>query len=256
MCLSIEESQECSRINKFNNEELIEHLKFGLKSASRSKKFIGYKCTREKVLSVPELKNRAPWFLKHCEDIESFYTFIKEKGGYEERCEYIDKEFDPIKAILKENIVFDNKHIQDIWQKALERLVDDPEGAIKLSRTLLESILKCILKNQKIDFNEKDSSLHDLYKKVSEILDFAPEKCQEEPFKRVLGGMSAIVSGIGEIRNKAGDGHGRSEDYEKAQKRHAEFLVWNAGAMSMFIFKTYMEKFSVSPSNLDFKINF
>ena len=240
---SSKEESEKSIIDGLNNKELIEHLKIGLKSASRAQKFVGYEYTREKVLNIPELKNLVPWFLKHCENVESFYVFIKKQGSYEEREKYIDKEFDPIKAILKENIAFDNRHIEDIWQKALERLTNDSEGAITSSRTLLESILKYILKDQKIDFNEKNSSLHDLYKKVSEILDFAPNKDQEESFKQVLGGMSAIISGIGEIRNKAGDGHGKSENYEKAQKRHAEFLVWNAGAMGIFIFKAYEEKF-------------
>lgn len=255
MNLSKEELEK-SIIDGLDNKGLIKHLKMGLKSVSEAKKFVGYEYTREKILNTPELKNLVPWFLKHCENIESFYAFIKEKGSYKERGEYIDKEFNPINAILKENIVFDNKHIQDIWQKALERLIDDPEGAITLSRTLLESILKYILKDQKIDFNEKNSSLHDLYKKVSEILDFAPEKYQEESFKKILGGMSAIISGIGEVRNKAGDGHGRPEDYEKVQKRHAEFLVWNAGAMGMFIFKAYKEKFNVGLSSSNFKINF
>ncbi|WP_298988207.1 abortive infection family protein [uncultured Campylobacter sp.] len=256
MCFSEEENNERRIIRELDNEGLINHLKIGLKNASRGEGFIGYKYTRERVLGIPELENLVPWFLKHCENIESFYTFIKKDRGYKEREEYIDKEFNPINAILKENIAFDNRYIQDTWQKALERLSGDPEGAITSSRTLLESILKYILKDQKIDFNEKNSSLHDLYKKVSEILDFAPEKYQEESFKQILGGMSAIISGIGEVRNKAGDGHGRPEDYEKAQKRHAEFLVWNAGGMGMFIFKTYKEKFNVGFSSSNFKINF
>lgn len=79
MCFSEEENNERRIIRELDNEGLINHLKIGLKNASRGEGFIGYKYTRERVLGIPELENLVPWFLKHCENIESFYTFIKKR---------------------------------------------------------------------------------------------------------------------------------------------------------------------------------
>jgi len=40
---------------------------------------------------------------------------------------------------------FDPQHVHQIWVAALQRRADDPEGAITLARTLLETVCKHIL---------------------------------------------------------------------------------------------------------------
>lgn len=126
------------------------------------------------------------------------------------------------------------------WQKALERRQTEPEGAITLARTLVESILKHILDEQSLGYND-GAELPDLYKEVAKSLNLAPEQHQEQIFKQILGGASGIVSGLGALRNKLGDVHGKSKNSIKPSERHSEFAVNLAGTIAVFLFKTYRE---------------
>ena len=142
---------------------------------------------------------------------------------------------------LEEIIVFDEAHIHDQWQKALDRKQTEPEGAITLARTLIESILKHILDEQNIEYNDA-ADLPELYKEVAKSLNLAPENHQEQIFKQILGGSSSIVSGLGALRNKLGDAHGKSKKSIKPSERHSELAVNLAGTMAIFLFKTFKEK--------------
>ncbi len=61
----------------------------------------------------------------------------------------------------------------------------------------------------------------------------------EQVFKQILGGCSAIVEGIGALRNKVGDAHGQGKVNFKPASRHAELAVNLAGTMAGFLFSTW-----------------
>ena len=63
--------------------------------------------------------------------------------------------------------------------------------------------------------------------------------------------MSSIVTGLGELRNKLGDAHGRASKNVKPLQRHGELAVNLAGTMAMFIFRTYRERFGVELGGLE-----
>jgi len=145
------------------------------------------------------------------------------------------------KSVIDENIIFDEEHIHTQWNKALKRKVSDPEGAITAARTLIESILKYILDEKKILYNE-NIDLSELYKEVAKSLNLAPEQHQEQIFKQILGGANGIISGLGSLRNKLGDAHGKSKKSIKPKERHSELAVNIAGTMALFIYRTYKEQ--------------
>ena len=149
------------------------------------------------------------------------------------------------KSVLQYEVAFDVNYIQERWKRALERQKEDPEGAITLSRTLLEDLFKYILDEQNVEYNNKNIDMHVLYKEVAMILNFSPNQHQESVFKQILGGMSSIVTGLSELRNKLGDAHGRASKNVKPSQRHGELAVNLAGTMTMFIFRTYRERFGV-----------
>ena len=66
---------------------------------------------------------------------------------------------------------------------------------------------------------------------------------KEVIFKQILGGSSAIVNGLGQMRNKLGDSHGTNGLSAKPKERHSELAVNLAGTMSIFLYKTYKEKY-------------
>lgn len=105
---------------------------------------------------------------------------------------------------------------------------------------MIESILKYILDEQEIKYND-GAELPDLYKEVAKSLNLAPEQHQEQIFKQILGGKSGIISGLGALRNKLGDAHGKSKKSIKPSERHSELAVNLAGSMAIFLFKTFKE---------------
>jgi len=148
-------------------------------------------------------------------------------------------------APLSKSIIFDEAHIHSQWEKAIERKSSDPEGAITMARTLIESLLKHILDEQNITHND-NMDLSELYKEVAKLLNLAPEQHQEPIFKQILGGASGVISGLGAMRNKLGDAHGATKSKIKPQERHSELAVNLAGSMATFLYKTYKENFNRS----------
>jgi hypothetical protein len=144
-------------------------------------------------------------------------------------------------TVVDETVQFDEAHIHIQWQKAIDRKISDPEGAITTARTLIESVLKYILDEKNIKYNE-NTDLSELYKEVSKSLNLAPEQHQEKIFKQILGGANGIISGLGSLRNKLGDAHGKSKANIKPKERHSELAVNLAGAMALFLYKTYKEE--------------
>src|SRR5690606_23360236 len=100
-------------------------------------------------------------------------------------------------------------YIHSEWEKALARKRDDPEGAITSSRSLIEGTLKYILEQSDVAYDEK-AELPKLYKQTAEVLNLAPSQHTEAIFKQILGGCQSVVEGMGALRNKLGDAHGKS----------------------------------------------
>ena len=140
-----------------------------------------------------------------------------------------------ISQTLKE---FDPDHISARWENALNRRTDNPEGAITLSRTLLEDVCKWIIVEADGNFKEKDD-LTALYKNLAKILNLAPDNHTEQLFKQILGNCQSIVISLGSIRNKLGDAHSIGPKRVKASARHAELAVNLSGTMSTFLISTW-----------------
>lgn len=243
--------EELEQINKLNEFQLVEYFQDGVVARATGRDFDNqlYITARKRLLSNKKLEKLLPDWLKTKRTIDQFWTFIKGRfSTYQERREYLWEEFALVlnylekksTSPLEESIVFDEAHIHSQWQKALERKQLEPEGAITSARTLIESILKHILDEQEINYND-GAELPDLYKDVAKSLNLAPEQHQEQIFKQILGGSSGIISGLGALRNKLGDAHGKSKNSVKPSERHSELAVNLAGAMAIFLFKTYIE---------------
>ncbi|WP_420196198.1 abortive infection family protein [Idiomarina xiamenensis] len=70
-------------------------------------------------------------------------------------------------------------------------------------------------------------------------LNLSPDQHNEQIFKQILGGCSGIVNGLGTLRNKLGDAHGKGKLPVKPQARHAELAVNLAGSMTLFLISTH-----------------
>jgi Abortive infection C-terminus len=239
------------------NEELInqvESLKIMLVSHAigGSGDNIEYRALRRALTGTPRIAKMLPRFVHVCRDLSEFWSFIKPKfATYAERREYLRNEFDPLLAMLETESrtpsdapisatvqAVSSTYIQEAWQKALERRATDPEGAITAARTLLESVCKHILDGNGATYDDS-ADLPKLYTLTAKQLNLSPSQHTEQLFRQILGGCQTVVEGLGALRNRLSDAHGKGKAGVKPVPRHAELAVNLAGTMATFLLATW-----------------
>jgi hypothetical protein len=210
-----------------------------------------YTRLRQVVLAEPSIEAITPRFIRTSRSLGQFWQFIKNKfGTYAERRKFLWDEFAPMLEVLEKggaapsDIVvsaslekFDASHVQAAWSKALDRRASDPEGAITIARTLLESVCKHILEEAAVPFDDSPD-ITKLYKQTAEYLKLAPSQHTEVIFKQILGGCTAVVEGLGALRNRLSDSHGKGKAGVKPAPRQAELAVNLAGALAVYLLAT------------------
>lgn len=215
-----------------------------------------YANLRRVLIADSALNDLLPQFVRKCRDLEAFWAYIKGKAGsYAGRSEFIREAFAPLfdqlegqNAAPGDGIAtdalktFDADGVHAIWAKALARRHTDPEGAITLARTLLETVTKRILEESDKSYSDKDD-LPKLFSSAAEALNLAPNQHSQEPIKSILGGAMSLVNGIGTLRNRLSDSHGRGGKLPvKPSQRHANLAVNTAGAIATFLVETYLDR--------------
>jgi hypothetical protein len=211
-----------------------------------------YRALRLEFFGDDLLKPLLPDFVRTKRDLGAFWPFIKGKfPSYAQRREFVRDAFLPLYDHLEgtnrapvDEIAsdvlskFDAEGVHVVWQKALVRRHTDPEGAITSARTLLETVCKRILDETGGTYTN-DDDLPKLYRNVALALNIAPSQHTEEAFKRILGGCTSVVEGLGSLRNKIGDAHGQGGKPVRPVARHAQLAVNLAGAMATYIIETW-----------------
>ena len=207
---------------------------------------------RQIFLGASSLASLIPQFLRKYRSLRQFWEFIKYKfDNYHDRRMFIWDEFRPLLEALERGGVypvdtttserlesFDSAGVHALWSKALERRTEDPEGAITMARSLLESVCKHILDDSEVEYPNA-ADLPRLYREVAKRLSLAPSQHTEQVFKQILGGCTTVVEGLGSIRNKLGDAHGPGKLPVRPAPRHAELAVNLAGTMAAYLVATW-----------------
>ena len=210
-----------------------------------------YTRLRQVVLAEPSIEAITPRFIRTSRSLGQFWQFIKGKfPTYAERRKYLWEELAPMLDLLEKGgptpsdaVVtsslekFDAAHVQAAWSKALDRRASDPEGAITIARTLLESVCKHILDDAAVQYGDSPD-LNKLYKLTADQLKLSPSQHTEPVFKQILGGCTAVVEGLGALRNRLSDSHGKGKAGVKPAPRHAELAVNLAGALAVYLLAT------------------
>lgn len=229
----------------------------GINTSNKTSYNSQYQILRNIFTSNQIFKPYLPQFLLTCRDLDQFWQDIKFKfETYKERRIYIYEEFNalleflefpdknvkPCDSLINEAIEkIDAVHVQSAWTKALERRIQDPEGAITSARTLIESVCKHILDEAKVQYDDKQD-LPKLYKQTAELLNLSPSQHTEDVFKQILGGCTAVIEGLGSLRNRLSDAHGKGKVGVKPAPRHAELAVNLSGALAVYLLATWENK--------------
>ena len=162
--------------------------------------------------------------------LDAFWPLIRdEAGSYAGRRRIISNIFAPLCDHLEgrnrapsDHVVstslesFDAEGVHAVWSKALERRNSDPDGAITIARTLLETVCKRILDQIPGSSYTDKEDLPKLYGMVARALNLA--------------------------RNRLSDSHGRGGKPVRPSPRHASLAVNLAGGVATFLVETFLAR--------------
>jgi hypothetical protein len=211
---------------------------------------------RNVVLGDATGKRFAPECVRICREPDAVWSYIKGRNPsldtYESRRQFLRREFEPMLSGLEQGEVspiddlvagevgdLNAEAIERAWEKALERRVTDPEGAITTARTMLESTCKTLMDDRGIPYDDRDD-LPKLYRTLSPSLRIAPSDHTEQQFKAILGACSTVVQELGSVRNRVSDSHGPGRKSYRPGERHAALAVNLAGSMALFLVQTHL----------------
>jgi hypothetical protein len=80
-------------------------------------------------------------------------------------------------------------------------------------------------------------------KETTKLLKLTPDDIPNEAraassIKQILGSLSSVVQGIGEVRNEYGSGHGKDGKFKGLQPRHAKLAVGAASTLAIYLLET------------------
>lgn len=211
-----------------------------------------YRELRREFMTDSRTRELLPSFTQVCHDIGDFWEFIKhEFPTYAERRKFLREQFAPLLSVLEQTgsppedlirkglTAFSAAEVSAAWHKALERAESDPEGAITAARSLLETVCLHILEYDPAEKAKGPADdLPKLFRRTSELLNLSPALHSEQVFKQILGGAVGVVEGLGALRNKLGDAHGKGPRPVRVSPRHAHFAVNLAGSVALFLVET------------------
>jgi Abortive infection C-terminus len=226
-------------------EILLDHVQQGNGDQNR------YAELRGELLADNRLFRLLPDFLKQDTTLLEVRRRSQQLGGYAPRREFIAGALQPTLDYLQQPVMtpveeviagtlstIDSAHVRLAWQKAIDRLKGDPDGAITIARTLVEAVCKKILGPGAYD---NDWDLPRLYRGTARRLRLDPDRCADESLKLMLRGCGMAVEGLAAVRNKFGDAHGKGDDDPVPKGVHAELAVIVAGTMASLLVAAWEE---------------
>jgi len=136
--------------------------------------------------------------------------------------------------------ILSSDYVNSQIQLMNDNIENNPHVAIGKAKELLESISKKILTDENIEY-ASDEKLTSLDKKVRKLLNLSVDEnsSQIPGVKQILGGLAGISSGMSELRNSYGDGHGRVVNFKTLPPRYAKLAVGVASTYVLFLLETY-----------------
>lgn len=157
-------------------------------------------------------------------------------------------DFIPSIPTFKNALKADYKTAYDTFTKAYKQIEEDPSTAIGLANSALESIIKEILKDDRISSKVKGSET--LYKLSSIILkEFNLLTEHPSEIKKIGNSLLNINQAIEKIRSEKTYFHGKTdEDYLIEDKIYAHFIINSVTTVGLFLNAFYKNKYPAPKS--------
>lgn len=151
--------------------------------------------------------------------------------------ETIEKKGGELKKILNAEYVAQQINLMEA------SIENSPHISIGLAKELIETCCKSIFEDRN-ETCDKHWDLTKLMKETTKLLKLTPDDIPNETkasssIKQILGSLSSVVQGIGEIRNEYGSGHGKDGKFKGLQPRHAKLAVGSASTLAIYLLETH-----------------
>lgn len=160
----------------------------------------------------------------------------------------------------KGRLLFKNPHVRFQDLQALAQSLDageilaqierieaaietDASLAIGTAKELVESCCKTILVRRNVAV-DRNADVPQLIKATMKELKLLPDDIPDsargvDTIRRMLSNLGTVVSGLAEIRNLYGSGHGRGGRTRGLSPRHAKLAAGAAATLAVFLFETH-----------------
>lgn len=162
----------------------------------------------------------------------------------------------PLENVKTLTDIIDSAYIARQIARLSENVDKDPEAALGASKEFLETLCKHIIQERGhtipagADFGELTSTARNLLNLLPKNID--NEKLGNLSMKKILGGIGGILSGIAELRNLYGTGHGKNSQAVGVTAIQAHLIVGLTASLGKFLFEIHDTelKSSVNPTDI------
>lgn len=152
-------------------------------------------------------------------------------------------DFIPSIPVFRNEIKSNYQTASSTFEDAFKQIEENPDIAIGLVNSALESIIKEILKDERVNINLKGSeTLYTLTEKVLKHFRLFPTPGIPVEIKTIGSSLLSISKGIEDIRSSKTKFHGKTDDdYIVSDPIYAYFIVNTITTIGLFL-KNYFEK--------------
>ncbi|MCC8424948.1 abortive infection family protein [Mucilaginibacter sp. UR6-11] len=154
-------------------------------------------------------------------------------------------DFIPSIATFRNEIKSDYQTANATFDKAFKQIETHPDIAIGLANSALESIVKEILKDDRISITNKESdTLYDLTSCLLKEFKLFPKSDLPSEIKTIGSSMLAINKAVEELRSTSTSFHGKTDgDYLINDPIYTYFIVNSVTTVGLFLKTYYKTKF-------------
>lgn len=197
-------------------------------------------------------------------DNENFYLFYKDeerkKLDVKKTLHHIDGEillkiaidlgvetpdYIPSIPVFKNELKSSYETASQTFEKAFKNVEEDPSLAIGLANSALESVIKEILKDDRIDvvWNEKDT-LSNLVKSICKAFKLTTDSEMPNEIKTISSSLLNACKAIDDLRSDKTIFHGKMDsNYVVAEPLYAYFIVNAVSTIGLFLLNFYKLRF-------------
>ena len=162
-------------------------------------------------------------------------------------------DFIPSIPIFRNELKSDYKTASLTFEKAFKQIEEHPDIAVGLANSALESIIKEILKDDriKVKLNSK-KTLYDLTSDLLKEFQLFPDSDMPKEIKTIGSSLLAINQSIEKLRSENTNMHGKTlDDYIIKDSIFTYFVVNSITTVGLFLNSFYQEKFPKVVDEID-----